>query len=56
LCNELNQSNQTCIHKHDNQGCCPYQRVQGGYSNKHPGCLDGNQTHALKAHGMGPDV
>jgi hypothetical protein len=28
--------------KHDNLGCHPYKRAQGGYSYKHPVHLDGN--------------
>jgi ribosomal protein S11 len=52
---KLIQSNDTCIHKCDNLGHRLHQRAQGGYSFKYPGHLDGNQTHALKAHSLGPD-
>jgi hypothetical protein len=38
---KLIKSNQTCIHKHDNLGHCPYQKAQGGYSYKPPCHLNG---------------
>ena len=39
---KLNQSNRTCIHKHNNLGHCPYQKAQGGYSYKPPCHLMGS--------------
>ncbi len=50
---KLKQENQTSIHKRDNLGHRPHQKVQGGYSYKHPGRLDGNRTHALWHIGWG---
>jgi hypothetical protein len=43
---KFKQENHTSIHKHDNLGHRPHHKVQRGYSYKHPGHLDGNQTHA----------
>ncbi len=46
----LNQASQTCVHKCDSFGYHPHQRVHRGHSCNHPGHLDGNWTHAHKAH------
>jgi hypothetical protein len=43
---KFKQENQTSICKNDNLGHRPHQKVQGGYSYKHPSHLDGNQTQA----------